>query len=280
MNSRSLKDKLKNISKQRNVDFNTLLRFYMYDRFIERLSVSKYKDNFILKGGFYLSTLFGVENRTTMDIDTALKNTTFDEKTIIKIIKEIISIKLEDNSIVTYLGISPIREEDEYGGFRVDIMVELESIKEKFHVDIATGDPITPKEIIYKYKPILNDNYISLWAYNIETVLAEKLETIFNRMELNGRMRDFYDIYLIYVKDWSNINLNHFRKAIVKTFTKRNSNLNLLELFINVKNSDLLKNRWNIYKRKYEYAKGIDFEEILNCLEKIIEQVELVVVNS
>ncbi len=280
MNSRSLKDKLKNISKQRNVDFNTLLRFYMYDRFIERLSISKYKDNFILKGGFYLSTLFGVENRTTMDIDAALKNTNFEEKTIVKIIKEIISIKLEDNSIVSYLGISPIRDEDEYGGFRVDIMVELESIKEKFHIDIATGDPITPKEIIYKYKPILNDNYISLWAYNIETVLAEKLETIFNRMELNGRMRDFYDIYLIYIKDWNNINLDHFRKAIVKTFTKRNSNLNLLELLINIKDSDLLKNKWNIYKRKYEYAKDIEFEQILDCLEKIIEQVELVVVNS
>ncbi len=280
MNSRSLKDKIKNISKQRNVDFNTLLRFYMYDRFIERLSVSKYKDNFILKGGFYLSTLFGVENRTTMDIDTALKNTNFEEKTIVKIIKEIISIKLEDNSIVSYFGISPIRDEDEYGGFRVDIMVELESIKEKFHIDIATGDPITPKEIIYKYKPILNDNYISLWAYNIETVLAEKLETIFNRMELNGRMRDFYDIYLIYIKDWNNINLDHFRKAIVKTFTKRNSSLNLLEPLTNIKDSDLLKNKWNIYKRKYEYAKDIEFEQILDCLEKIIEQVELVVVNS
>lgn len=193
----------------------------MYDRFIKRLSVSKYKDNFILKGGFYLSTLFGVENRTTMDIDTALRNVNFNEETIVKMIKEIVSIEIDDNTKLSYLRISPIRDEDEYGGFRVDIQIEIDKIKEKFHIDIATGDPITPKEINYKYKPILGDNYVELWAYNIETVLAEKVETILSRVELNGRMRDFYDVYLIYTKDWDNVNLEHFRNAIEKTFYKR-----------------------------------------------------------
>ena len=152
----------------------------MYDRFIERLSVSKYKDNFILKSGFYLSTLFGVENRTTMDIDTTFRNANFNEETIVKMIKE------------------------------------------KFHIDIATGDPITPKEINYKYEPIVGDRYVKLWVYNTETVLAEKLEIILSRVELNGRMRDFYDIYLIYTKDWSNINLENFIKAIKKTSIKEN----------------------------------------------------------
>lgn len=222
MNSMQLKDKLKNIFKEKNVDFNTILRLYMYDRFIERLSVSKYKDNFILKGGFYLSILFGVENRTTMDIDTAFKNANFNEETIVKMIKEIVSIEIDDNAKLSYLGISPIRYEDEYGGFRVDIQIEVYNIKEKFHIDIATGDPITPKEINYKYKPILGDTYVKLWAYNIETVLAEKIETILSRVELNGRMRDFYDIYLICTKDWSNIYLEHFRKTIGKTFLKEN----------------------------------------------------------
>ena len=121
MNSMQLKDKLRNISKKKNVDFNTLLRLYMYDRFIERLAKSKYKYNFILKGGFYLSTLFGVENRTTMDIDTAFRNANFNEETIVKMIKEILSIKIDDNAKLSYLGIAPIRDEDEYGGFRVDI---------------------------------------------------------------------------------------------------------------------------------------------------------------
>lgn len=194
----------------------------MYDRFIERLSVSKYKDNFILKGGFYLSTLFGVENRTTMDIDTAFRNTNFNGETIVKMIKEIVLIEIDDNAKLSYLGISSIRDEDEYGGFRVDIQIKIDNIKEKFHIDIATGDPITPKEINYKYKPIMGDRYVKLWAYNIETVLAEKIETILSRVELNGRMRDFYDIYLIYTKDWSNINLEHFIKAIEKNSIKEN----------------------------------------------------------
>jgi len=147
MNNMQLKSQLKKISKEKNVEFNTLLRLYMYERFIERLSKSEYRDNFILKGGFYLSTLFGVENRTTMDIDTAFRNDDFNEETIVRMFKKIVKINIDDEAKVSYLGIKEIREEDEYGGFRVDIQVELENIKEKFHIDIATGDPITPKEI-------------------------------------------------------------------------------------------------------------------------------------
>ena len=272
MNSRGLKDK--NISKEKNVDFNTLLRLYMYDRFIERLSKSKYKDNFILKGGFYLSTLFGVENRTTMDIDTAFKNASFNEETIVEMMKEIVSIEIDDSILVRYLGISSIRDEDEYGGFRVDIVVEFENIKEKFHIDIATGDPITPKEVRYKYKPILGNNYISLWAYNIETVLAEKIETILSRVELNGRMRDFYDVYLIYTKNWKNINIDHFNNAIIKTFTKRNYYGDPFVALEVIRNSDLLRFRWSNYQKKYEYAQNINFDDILHCIKIMIERVE------
>ena len=221
MNSQQLKDKIRNISKEKNTDFNTLLRLHMYDRFLERLSVSKYKDNFILKGGFYLSTLFGVESRNTMDIDIAFRNANFNEKAIINMIKEIISIETGDNAKIEFLGISPIRGDDEYGGFRIELLTKIDNIKEKFHIDIATGDPITPKEINYKYKPLLKDNYINLWAYNIETVLAEKLETILSRAELNGRIRDFYDVYLIYTKDWDNVNMKNLKQAVEVTFKKR-----------------------------------------------------------
>jgi predicted nucleotidyltransferase component of viral defense system len=274
LNSIQLKAKLRNISNDKNVEFNTLLRLYMYDRFIERLSISKYKNNFILKGGFYLSTLFGVENRTTMDIDTAFKNANFNQETIIKMMKEIVSVKIDDNAQVSYLGISSIRDEDKYGGFRVDVQVELDNIREKFHIDIATGDPITPKEITYKYKPILFDKYINLWAYNIETVLAEKIETILSRVELNGRMRDFYDVYLIYTKDWQNINKDHFRKAINKTFIKREYNGNPLETLEIIKKSELLKQRWNIYQKKYDYSQDITFNKILDCIKIIIETIK------
>lgn len=273
MNSMQLKDKLRNISKEKNVDFNTLLRLYMYDRFIERLAVSKYKNNFILKGGFI--TLFGVENRTTMDIDTAFRNANFNEETIISMIKEIISIDINDNAKLNYLGIESIRDEDEYGGFRIVILVEFENIKEKFHLDIATGDPITPKEIKYSYKPILGKDYIKLWAYNIETVLSEKIETILNRLELNGRMRDYYDIYLIYKKEWENINIEHFRKAVEKPFFKREYTRDVYDDLNKIKTSVSLKRRWNIYKNKYDYAKDIPFEDILACLEEIISVVIL-----
>lgn len=276
MNSMQLKDKLRNISKEKNVDFNTVLRFYMYDRFLERLSKSKYRDNFILKGGFYLSTLFGVENRATMDIDTAFRNEIFDEETIIKMINEIISIKIDDNAKLSYLGIEPIRNEDEYGGFRVTIQVKYETMKQSFHIDIATGDPITPKEIRYKYLPLLGDYYVDLYAYNMETILAEKIETMLNRLELNGRTRDFYDIYLIFKKEWQNINKDHFRKAINKTFTKREYKGDPFEGLDIIRNSEVLKERWNKYQRNFSYAKGIEFEDIMNCLEIMIEQFETV----
>ena len=246
----------------------------MYDRFLERLSKSKYRDNFILKGGFYLSTLFGVENRATMDIDTAFKNESFDEETIIKMINEIISIKIDDNAKLSYLRIEPIRNEDEYGGFRVTIQVEYETMKQSFHIDIATGDPITPKEIRYKYLPLLGDYYVDLYAYNMETILAEKIETMLNRLELNGRTRDFYDIYLIYKKEWQNINKDHFRKAIDKTFTKREYKGDPFEGLDIIRNSEILKERWNKYQRNFSYAEGIEFEDIMNCLEIMIEQFE------
>ena len=274
MNSMQLKDKLRNISKEKNVDFNTLLRFYMYDRFLERLSKSKYRDNFILKGGFYLSTLFGVENRATMDIDTAFRNESFNEETIIKMINEIVSIEIDDNAKLSYLGIEPIRNEDEYGGFRVTIQVKYETMKQSFHIDIATGDPITPKEIRYKYLPLLGDYYVDLYAYNMETILAEKIETMLNRLELNGRTRDFYDIYLIYKKEWQNINKDHFRKAIDKTFTKREYKGDPFEGLDIIRNSEILKERWNKYQRNFSYAEGIEFEDIMNCLEIMIEQFE------
>ena len=275
MNSMELKDKLKKISKKKNVDFNTLLRLYMYERFIERLSKSKYRDNFILKGGFYLSTLFGIENRFTMDIDTSFKNEDFTEEKIIEMIKGITLIELNDNVKISYLGIEPIRSEDEYGGFRVTLLVQLENIREKFHVDIATGDVITPKEIIYKYKPVLENGNITLWAYNIETVLAEKLETILSRLELNGRTRDFYDIYLIYTKDWENINKNHLKNAIKRTFVKRDFAGDYLKAFTIIKESELLKSRWIAYQKKYDYAKNILYDEIINCIETILKQVFL-----
>ena len=271
MNSMQVKDKLKNIAVKRNLDFNTLLRLYMYDRFIERLAVSKYRDNFILKGGFYLSTLFGLESRSTKDIDTAIKDANFTKENVEEMIKSIISIDINDGALINFVEIGNIHEEDQYGGFRVILSVKVDTIRENFQIDIATGDPITPKPVVYKYRPILGDSYVNVWSYNIETVIAEKLETILRRAEANSRIRDYYDLYLIYTKGWNDVKVDDLRKAIDKTFEKRNYTGNIEEAITILKDSKIIKNRWDSYKKKYEYANDIDYDEIMKCIEEIVK---------
>ena len=257
-NSMSIKDKLKNISKNKNIDFNLLLRDYMYERFIERLANSKYKENFILKGGFFLSTLFGLDKRTTMDIDLSLKNETLSKDNLVKIINEIINIRLNDNVIITF------------DGYRIKITVKLDNIKESFNIDVATGDPITPREMIYKYITLLDYECIDLYSYNLETILAEKLETILTRRELSSRMKDYYDIYLIYVIYNDKINLDILRQAINNTFIKRKVKYNINDAFMIIKDNNILKNRWLSYSKRNKFAKDISFEDIIICIEKII----------
>jgi len=273
MNSMQVKDKLKNIAVKRNLDFNTLLRLYMYDRFIERLAVSKYRDNFILKGGFYLSTLFGLESRSTKDIDTAIKDANFTKENVEKMIKSIISIDISDGALISFVEINNIREEDQYGGFRVILNVKIDNIRENFQIDMATGDPITPEPIVYKYRPILGDNYVNVWSYNIETVIAEKLETILRRAEANSRIRDYYDLYLIYTKGWDNIKVDDLRNAINKTFEKRNYVGNIDEVVAILKDSEIIKKRWDFYRKKYDYANNIDYNEIIQCIEEIVKAI-------
>lgn len=278
MNSMQVKDKLKNIAVKRNLDFNTLLRLYMYDRFIERLAVSKYRDNFILKGGFYLSTLFGLESQSTKDIDTAIKDANFTKENVEKMIKSIIAIDINDGALISFIEIGNIREENQYGGFRVILNVKVDTIRENFQIDIATGNPITPKPVVYKYRPILGDSYINVWSYNIETVIDEKLETILKRAEANSRIRDYYDLYLIYTKGWNDVKLDDLREAVDKTFEKRNYNGNIEEAIATLKDSKIIKKRWNSYKKKYEYANGINYDEIMKCIEEIVKVIEPVVV--
>ena len=271
MIGKQLKDRLKNYANEKEVDFNAVLRLYIYERFIERLSKSRYKDNFVIKGGFYLSTLFGLENRTTMDIDTEFKNNDFTEDTIVEIINEIINIDLNDDSKLSFIGIEHIRNEDEYGGFRVDILVEIGNIRERFHVDIATGDPIIPQEIKYTYKSIVGKKDIEVWAYSIETLLSEKIETVLRRGETNGRMRDYHDIYLVYTKDWEFINVNTFKNALKTVFKKRGYNDNPIIVLEMLAKSDELMLRWRAYQRKYQYAQKIELQEVIKIISMMLK---------
>ena len=269
--AQAVKDKLKNISKDKNVDFNSVMRFYMYDRFIERLSKSKYKDNFILKGGFYLSKLFGLDNRSTMDIDTAIRKTKFTEDNVIKMITEIINIDINDNVKFEIEKREFIRDEDEYGGLRITINFMLENMKDSFHIDIATGDPIHPGPDDYKYESLIGNEVYKVWSYNMERVLAEKIETILGKLEISSRMKDYYDIYLIHKFKFNKINKTKFRGAVEKTFKKRNFNTDLITSLKVVKDSKILKDKWTSYSRKNSYAKNIEFDETIKCLEDFIE---------
>lgn len=269
--AQAVKDKLKNISRKKNVDFNSIMRFYMYDRFVERLSKSKYKDNFVLKGGFYLSNLFGIHNRSTMDIDTAIREANFTEESLAKMINEIINIELDDNVKFAIEKTAPIRDEDEYGGLRITILFMLENINDKFHVDLATGDPIYPGPLNYGYESLIDKNVYNVWAYNLETTLAEKIETILSRLETSSRMKDYYDIYLIYKFKFDKISKEKFKGAVDSTFRKRNFNADLTINFNIIKESDILKNKWYSYRKKNNYASKIEFKETLTCLEKFID---------
>lgn len=266
----SVKDKLKIIAKNRNMEFNSVMRFYMYDRFIARLSKSKYKDNFILKGGFYLSTLFGIDNRSTMDIDTAIFNADFTDDNIIRMIDEIIQIDTNDNVILKIEKTEMIREEDLYGGLRITLRFRLNEYNDSFHIDIATGDPIHPGPNDYGYKSLISNEKYKVWAYSIETVLAEKIETIFSKLETSSRMKDYYDIYLLYNNEFETLDKDNFRKAIEKTFKKRNFNANLNDCLNIVKNSERLHIYWNSYARKNNFTKDISYEDTIKCLEKFV----------
>ncbi len=269
--AQAVKDKLKNISREKNVDFNSVMRFYMYDRFVERLSKSKYKDNFILKGGFYLSKLFGIDNRNTMDIDTAIRKAEFTEENLIKMINEIISIDVGDNVKFKIEKTESIRDEDEYGGLRITINFMLENIKDKFHIDLATGDPIYPRPDNYRYESLIGDEIYKVWSYNLETVLAEKIETILSKLETSSRMKDYYDIYLIYKLKFDKIDKEKFRGAVEKTFNTRKFDADLIANLNIVKESKVLKDKWISYSRKNSYARDVEFEDTLKCLEQFID---------
>ena len=274
----AVKDRLKVVAREKNMEFNSVMRFYMYDRFIDRLSRSKYKDNFILKGGFYLSTLFGIDNRSTMDIDTAIINANFTNENIIQMIEEIIQIDAGDNVLLKIEKINSIREDDEYGGLRVTLRFRLDEYNDSFHIDVATGDPIHPCPNDYGYNSLIGNEKYNVWVYSIETIIAEKIQTILDKLESSSRMKDYYDIYLLYNNEFENLDADNFRKAIEKTFTKRRFNKDISTCLSIIKNSEILPLYWNAYCRKNKFVGDVSFEDTIECLKKFVDVLVSVVV--
>lgn len=273
-NKNAVQAKINFLSKELNVKVNVLLATYFFDAFLFRLSKSEYSEDFIFKGGFYLSGIMGIQNRYTKDLDFKLTGQNLEEENLTEIIREIISIPAEDEISFEFISISPIHDEDEYGGFTVSLTGHLENIKQTVNLDIATGDPVTPNAVMYKYKRLLEGDILNFKAYNLETVLSEKIQTVYHRGLLNSRSKDFYDIYIIYKLKWNEINVSDFKEAYKKTceyrqtlFTKEDAT----DIVSRLKNDDQIKLRWHNYANKNDFAAGIDFYDVMKSCEAITD---------
>lgn len=268
----------KEIENKYDLNYYEILQRYMFERVLERISVSKYQDNFILKGGLLLSAMFGIGNRMTKDMDATITGIDVSKDKMLKVLNEILSINLKDGVKFDIVDITDIREDDEYGGNKYHIVGKLQSLKVNLEIDISTGDKVTPRELKYKYPLIFEDRTIMISSYNIETILAEKIETVLRRGVFNSRMKDFYDIYYFLTKLRKEIDINVLKEAMDNTFTKRDSfeYLNDYEQIIDsIICNERIEKLWNIYSNKYKYASGIDINEILNLLKGILNEVEL-----
>ena len=272
-NTMSLKAIINNIAKENKVSAQSVLQTYMLERLLERISISKYKDNFILKGGMLISAMLGIDSRTTMDMDTTIKGFKLTEENITNIINEICNIKINDGITFEVQKIELIREDDDYGGYRITFKANyMESMPVIMKIDITTGDKITYKEIKYSFDLMLEDRKIQIWSYNLETVIAEKFESIIKRGILGTRIRDFYDIYMLLKTQTNNINFNILKDAVYYTAEHRNTTdiiKDCPKIIEQLNNSNIMKRQWERYKKNNFYAKEIKYEDLIESLKQV-----------
>lgn len=270
-----IKGRIKNVAKQNGSDPITLLRIYMMERFLERITYSKYKDDFIVKGGILVTSMIGISMRSTMDIDTTIRNFDLTKEETTRIVNEIKDISLDDHIEFILNDVSDIMDNMEYPGIRIHMDAKLENLIVPIKIDISTGDVITPREIRYEYPLLLEDKSIQLWSYNLETILAEKIQTIPSRGLLNTRMRDFYDVTTLFDRYNDQINYNDLLLAFDKTCSKRET-LSLLEhyeeILCSISEDSTLQNLWKNYCRKYKYASHIEFSTNLEIIKQLMSQ--------
>lgn len=271
-----VKGRIKNVAKENKADARTLMRIYMMERFLERVSNSKYKDNFIIKGGMLVTAMVGVANRSTMDIDTSLKNQNLSAEDARRIVDEIKDIDLGDGVTFEVKEVSNIMDEMEYPGIRFTMNAIMGKLVTPMKIDISTGDVITPRAIEYQYKLLLDDRSIRLWSYNLETILAEKLQTVLARGLLNTRMRDFYDIRTLLSIYEEEIDENVLKDAFEATCKKRETeNLKVEgpQIITAIEEDAQLHNLWKSYQKKYPYAADISYEDIMESTKNLFHKV-------
>ena len=278
ISSESLKGKIRNIAISKNLRSQEVLQMFFFERFLERLSGSEYKYNFIIKGGLLISSMIGIDNRTTMDMDTTIKGVALKEDIIRNAISKIINTEVDDGIEFEITGISHIREEDEYENFRVNLIAEFGKIKNDMKIDITTGDAITPKEMEYLYPCMFQNESIRVLAYPLETILAEKYESIIKRNIATTRMRDFYDLYNLYNLRKEEIDFDILKQAIISTSNRRES-LSLIkeamEIIEDIKEDYYLKELWKVYLADNLYVGDLDFLETVKIVEIIADKIAL-----
>lgn len=275
--SRQLKALVRNISKGDSGKAQVIIRNYVMERFLERLSLSQYRNIMILKGGTLVAAMVGLDNRSTMDVDATLKNLPLNEDNARKIVEEITAIHIEDGMIFEIKSVTPIMDEADYPGIRIMLDTAIETMHTPLKIDFSTGDVITPREVSYSFRLLFEERTISILAYNLETVLAEKLETLLARGTANTRMRDYYDIYVLTNTQEHNIDNATLKEAFVNTSAKRGS-IGLLSdvhlILKEVAESIVLIDRWKNYQRKFDYAADVlwaDVMESVSCLVEIVK---------
>ena len=272
--AKQLKDLIRNLSKKKAADAQILMRNYMMERFLERMSVSEYKDKFILKGGMLVAAMVGLDARATMDIDATIKGADVNVEAVEQIITNIISVPMDDGVIFRVKQILEIMDEAEYPGVRISMETEFDGVRTPLKIDISTGDVITPREIQYSFKLMLEERTIDVWAYNLETVLAEKLETVISRNITNTRMRDFYDIHILLKLYGNTLDANVLGEALQATAKKRGTEKymsNAVEVFDEIQNDSNMLKLWISYQKKFLYAEDISWDTVMSAVKELYD---------
>ena len=270
--ARQLKDLIRNLSREKSADAQLLMRNYMMERFLERISLSEYRDKFILKGGMLVAAMVGLDARSTMDLDATVKGANVNVEDIENLISAIVSVPIDDGVKFQLKSISEIMDEAEYPGIRVSMTTTFDGVVTPLKIDISTGDAITPREVRYSFKLMLEDRSIDIWAYNLETVLAEKLETIITRTTTNTRMRDFYDIYILDQLHGNTLNRQTLYDALLATAKKRGTERHLAEavdVLNEVESSYVMQKLWESYRRKFSYAADLEWSIIMGAVRSL-----------
>ena len=269
-----IRGRIKNLAKENNADPRVLMRLYMMERFLERVSISKYRENFIIKGGVLVTSMLGVSLRSTIDIDTTIQNYDLSIENTRRMIESICFEHVVDGITFAIKNVSEIMDDMEYPGIRFGLEACIGRMVTPIKIDVSTGAAITPSAVEYEYKLMLEDRSISLLSYNIETVLAEKLQTILARGVLNTRMRDFYDVHVLLTARKKDIDRNALKQAFLATCKNRQSEsvvTDAMKIYNNIANDARLASLWKNYQQKYSYAADIGFEDVLRSLKMLIE---------